>query len=87
MGKHWPESLTNASGILWHATFMMRDRAVDIQELWNGLREFTITLSIFLLIAPRLSVSLLLQSMMIKQLPMLSAELSMQFFSRAIRIG
>lgn len=34
----WPESLTNASGILWHATFMMRDRAVDIQELWNGLR-------------------------------------------------
>jgi hypothetical protein len=34
----WPQDLENAQGLLWHADFYSRDRAVDVRYLWNEIR-------------------------------------------------
>lgn len=31
----WPADFNNARGILWHAEFYMRDRTIDVAELWR----------------------------------------------------
>ena len=32
----WPENLANASGVLWHVGFYMRNRSVDVADFWNA---------------------------------------------------
>ena len=32
----WPDSLANASGILWHVGFFMRNRSVDVSDFWHA---------------------------------------------------
>ena len=44
-----PEDLSHAPGILWHADFLLRDRALDAADLWhdtaiNGLRPLLVHL-------------------------------------------
>lgn len=32
----WPDSLGSASGMLWHASFFMRSRHVDVSDFWHA---------------------------------------------------
>lgn len=31
----WPDNMANAAGILWHVSFLMRKRTVDVSDLWH----------------------------------------------------
>jgi hypothetical protein len=32
----WPDNLAGAAGILWHASFFMRSRHVDVSDFWHA---------------------------------------------------
>jgi hypothetical protein len=37
----WPDSMSNPAGILWHVSFLMRNRRVDVSDFWHA-RGFAI---------------------------------------------